>query len=81
MDETYLEVDVRSRSVGKINLISVAEQVCETAPTALQTNSPTISSQPTATPPNGGGKSDVSYGMIMMTAFTSIYFIAGLLVS
>lgn len=72
VDETNLEINVRSRNGGRVNLVSVAEQECDTAPSMSPTNFPTMSSQPTV-PRNGGGKNGASFGFII-AAFTFICF-------
>ena len=47
VDETELNVVVKTKNDGKVLLISVSEQECETAPSMSPTNFPTISPQPT----------------------------------
>ncbi len=75
VDDTYLESEIKSIDGGTISLISVSEQECDTAPSTSPTDSPTISSPPTVTPPNGGGRGrGGEYMLIFMTA-TVINFI------
>ena len=66
-DETYLEVKVRERNGGRVDLISVSEQECETAPSSAPTNFPTISPQPTIPRPNGSMRRGLGSFSIMAT--------------
>lgn len=65
VDDTNLEVNVRLRNGGSVELISVSEQECETQPSAAPTNFPTSSPQPTVPRPNSGNKTGVSLRFIL----------------
>jgi len=78
VDETNLDINVRLRNGGSVELISVSEQECETAPSASPTNFPTLSPQPTALRPNSGDKNGISLRFIF-AAITCMHFIVGAL--
>jgi len=47
VDETNLDLTIRTSYGGLITLTAVPEQECETAPSMSPTNFPTVSPQPT----------------------------------
>eukprot|EP00571_Detonula_confervacea_P012972 CAMPEP_0172305388 /NCGR_PEP_ID=MMETSP1058-20130122/6691_1 /TAXON_ID=83371 /ORGANISM="Detonula confervacea, Strain CCMP 353" /LENGTH=1217 /DNA_ID=CAMNT_0013016979 /DNA_START=73 /DNA_END=3723 /DNA_ORIENTATION=+ len=69
-DESELDITVRTYYGGEVILIPLAEQECDTAPSASPTNFPTLSPQPTVPRPNLGGKRKVASGFIIMAVFT-----------
>lgn len=71
VDETSLEVKVRENG-GRVELISVAAQECDTAPSTAPTNFPTISPQPTI-PRNGGTKMESGTIGLILAAFACLY--------
>ena len=72
VDGTKLDVVVRTNYGGEVMLISVSEQVCETAPSASPTNFPTVSSQPTVPRPKAGSKKKFSFGFLKKSR-SSVY--------
>lgn len=66
VDGSELDVVVKTKNDGKVSLIAVSEQICETQPSMQPTSFPTVSPQPTPS---------VNYGeMITPTlAFLSIF--------
>ena len=71
VDETVIDINVRSRNGGRVDLVSVSEQECETAPSMSPTNFPTISSQPTVPLPNDGSIGG-AWNRFMITAITLV---------
>lgn len=74
-DEKELDIVVRTRSGGEVVLVSVSEQQCDTAPSTSPTNFPTISPQPTITPPNDGRRLSLARGfsvaLVLMETVTA----------
>ena len=78
-DESFLEVNVRERNGGSVDLISVSEQECETAPSMAPTNSPTTSPQPTIPRPNDASMRRVLCSFSIMATYTLVRFIGEIL--
>mmetsp|Transcript_23272 Transcript_23272/g.35679 ORF Transcript_23272/g.35679 Transcript_23272/m.35679 type:complete len:305 (-) Transcript_23272:113-1027(-) len=62
VDGTQLDVVVKTKNDGKVSLIAVSEQVCDTQPSMQPTGFPTISPRPTPA---------VSYGKMMRPSLVS----------
>lgn len=54
VDESELDVRIRTYYGGEVLLIPLAEQECDIAPSSSPTNFPTLSPQPTVPRPNPG---------------------------
>ena len=74
VDETNIEVKVRERNGGSIELISVSEQECDEAPSTQPTNFPTISHQPTEPRPNGGYNNKIISIGLTFAVHTFLHF-------
>lgn len=74
-DETELDITVRTYYGGEVMLVPLAEQECDTAPSASPTDSPTFSPRPTVPLSNHGYERKIANGlMVVTTSFSLMVF-------
>lgn len=68
-DESELDVTIRTYYGGEVLLIPLAEQECDTAPSMVPTNFPTITHMPTVPRPNDSSMRRVGISLIIVAAY------------